>query len=115
MTIGICISICWKKGFVYAGLQWKIECYCGHEPKQSFKWAWKDKCIDRCAGNLLQICGGSNSMSLYSIPRIINGLCIESDPSNRIFNEILVTRSKTMTIENCRIICQGLFPFDGFI
>ena len=105
----MCISTCREKGFIYAGLQWQIECYCGDEPEQDFKWAWKDKCNDRCATNLAQICGGLNSMSIYSIPKIIDGLCVFDNPTKRSLSQILVSGSKNMTIENCKKMCKGLF------
>ena len=105
----MCISTCREKGFIYAGLQWQIECYCGDEPEQDFKWAWKDKCNDRCATNLAQICGGLNSMSIYSIPKIIDGLCVFDNSTKRSLSQILVSGSKNMTIENCKKMCKGLF------
>ena len=108
MTVELCISTCRKKGFIYAGLQWQIECYCGNEPKNGFTWAWKDKCNDRCAGNSFQICGGSNSISVYSVPKIIDGLCVFDNPRRRSLGGIHVSGVRNMTIEYCQKICKGL-------
>ena len=73
MTIELCLSTCREKGYTYSGLQWQIECYCGNGPRENFKWAWFDKCDDKCAGNSDQICGGSNAMSIYSTPLLKSG------------------------------------------
>ena len=67
MTIEMCLTTCREKGFRYSGLEWQIECYCGDEPVQGFKWTWLNKCNERCPGNSNQICGGSNVMSVYTI------------------------------------------------
>ena len=89
MTVELCLSICRKKRFFYAGLQWQIECYCGNEPKTEFEWAWKDKCNESCAGDRFQICGGSNALSLYSTPpSILIGLCILNNPSKHVLGKI---------------------------
>ena len=32
MTIEMCLSICRNGGYPYAGLEWQIECFCGHQP-----------------------------------------------------------------------------------
>ena len=66
MTIEMCLTTCREKGFRYSGLEWQIECYCGDEPVQGFKWTWLNKCNEKCAGNSNQICGGSNAMSVYT-------------------------------------------------
>ena len=109
MTIEMCLSVCREKGFRYAGLQWQIECYCGNEPANGFKWSWLSKCDDRCAGNSNQICGGSNAMSVYSTPGIhLNGQCIYDYPSpRRVLGESSKTGQKNLTITECKSICKG--------
>ena len=109
MTVEMCLSTCRRKGFRYSGLQWQIECYCGDKPTKKITWAWLDKCNDRCAGNSNQICGGSNAMSLYSIPQSIpDGLCIYNFPTpRRVLDRKSVTGSENMTIDYCKQICQG--------
>ena len=64
MTIEICLSICRNDGFPYAGLEWQIECFCGHESDSGFIWSWPNKCNERCAGDSFQNCGGSNAISI---------------------------------------------------
>ena len=85
----MCLSVCRKKGFAYAGLQWQIECYCGEEPKSGFEWAWMDKCNNNCAGNSVQICGGLNAISIYSTPpAFLDGFCIHDNPTNPVLGRV---------------------------
>ena len=99
------MSICRSKRFPFAGLEWSIECYCGNEPEQGFKWAWPGKCDSQCAGDHEQICGGSKAMSVYSVAT--NGVCIVDYPNTRrILNRYSVTGDENMTIELCHDICE---------
>ena len=107
MTVELCLSTCREKGFRFSGLQWQIECYCGDEPEQGFKWTWTDQCYQICGGNSYQKCGGTNAMSLYSTPINLNGLCIHDDPSNRILSDFSVTGQTNLTIQHCKTICKG--------
>ena len=109
MTIELCLSTCREKGFSYSGLQWQIECYCGNGPREKFKWAWFDKCDDKCAGNSDQICGGSNAMSIYSTPLLKpGGLCIYDFPSpRRVLDKLSIKGLQNLTIENCSNICKS--------
>ena len=109
MTIEMCLAACRSKGFAYSGLQWQIECYCGNEPTNGFEWAWPDKCNDRCAGNPIQICGGSSAMSVYSNPKTIYGLCLYDFPSPRgVLGDLSITGFHNMTIQSCKNICTGI-------
>ena len=109
MTIEMCLSICRSKGFPYTGLEWQIECHCGHEPVEGFEWAWPGKCDDRCSGNSNQICGGSNAMSVWTTPlNYLEGLCINDFPQNRrVLDEFSVTGLTNLTVAYCGSICQG--------
>ena len=66
MTIEMCLATCRQKGFLFSGLEWQIECYCGNQPTKGFKWAWSNKCNERCSGNSNQVCGGSHALSVYT-------------------------------------------------
>ena len=46
MNVELCLSTCRDMEFPFAGLQWQIECFCGFEPLNGFKWAWRDNCYD---------------------------------------------------------------------
>ena len=108
MTLEMCLSACREKNFTYAGLQWQIECYCGSEPEQGFEWSWTHKCNERCPGNVNQVCGGTNAMSVYTTQTNFDGICIYNFPSPRqILGEFSITGHRNMTIEKCSDICQG--------
>ena len=109
MTVQICLKICRSKSYIYAGLQWQYECYCGNEPKQGFEWAWPEKCNDRCAGDNSQVCGGTNAISIWNVPPLnLDGVCIFNSPINQnLMNEYSITGHQNLTIENCQQICSG--------
>ena len=106
----MCLSTCREKGYLFSGLESGIECHCGNEPADNFKWAWYGKCNDRCAGNSNQICGGSNAMSLYSTTKFdLDGLCVVNYPQPRqIFDGLSLIGQKDLSVEFCRTTCQGL-------
>ena len=63
-TIEICKNLCFEKGYLYAGVQYSKECFCGNNlprkiaPKQS-------DCNMDCSGDNSQKCGGGNRMNVY--------------------------------------------------
>ncbi|XP_036356851.1 uncharacterized protein LOC115209445 isoform X2 [Octopus sinensis] len=66
MTIEKCLSECRKRNFLFAGLEWRYECFCGNSytmygPRNE---SW---CNRPCTGNTLQICGGGYSLSVYVV------------------------------------------------
>ena len=109
MTVEKCLSICRSKGYPYSGLEWQIECHCGFEPEQGFKWLWPDKCANRCLGNPNQNCGGSEAISVWKTPRKqLNGLCVKDNPgSKRVLKAKAFRSLKTLTIKKCHDICKG--------
>ena len=82
MTVQKCLKICKTRGFKFSGLQWQIECYCGHEPDSGFIWSWPNNCNEKCAGDSNQNCGGSNAISIWSTPPSnLTGQCFYDFPS----------------------------------
>ncbi|KAI3333648.1 WSC domain-containing protein [Ustulina deusta] len=75
MTVEKCISTCSDKGFEYAGLEFKSQCFCGHNVPQDRMPTngTQGDCSLPCAGNSNQFCGGAARVSIYT-------KC--SDPSN---------------------------------
>ena len=109
MTVEMCLKACHSKKYAYFGLQWQIECYCGNKPVKRFEWAWPDKCDDRCAGNPIQICGGSRAMSVYSTPGKIHQLCLYDFPSPySVLDDLSITGDRNMTIQKCKNLCTGI-------
>lgn len=66
-TIPHCINFCREAGYVYAGLQYYYQCFCGNtfpKPKTNPKLT-EDICNMPCHGNASQICGGHWANSVY--------------------------------------------------
>ncbi|KAL6744553.1 hypothetical protein Aduo_017476 [Ancylostoma duodenale] len=59
-----CRSTCYRAGFVYYGLEFGRECFCGDSlAKQSLDEA---RCTEyRCTGNSSQFCGGFNAVEIF--------------------------------------------------
>ena len=72
-TIEICKKLCFEKGYLYAGVQYSKECFCGNNlprkiaPKQS-------DCNMDCSGDKFQKCGGGNRMNVYKSVNIISSV-----------------------------------------
>lgn len=62
-----CIDWCQAEGFVYAGLEYGTECYCGNQLPRLPNHPKIDEsvCQAVCPGNAEEKCGGEWAMSLY--------------------------------------------------
>lgn len=52
-------------GYLYAGLEFGAECYCGHKVQASN--ASESECNMECKGERSNICGGVNRLSIYRL------------------------------------------------
>lgn len=60
-----CIQICLQSGFIYAGVQYSSECFCGnHEPSIDAKLA-DSSCNMKCPAEAKSTCGGYFTMNIY--------------------------------------------------
>ena len=108
MTIQMCLAICRSRDFKYAGLEWQIECYCGNELQSLLKRSWPEKCNDHCAGDFNQVCGGSQALSLWTVPlKSLDGICVFNSPINEVLGQYQEKGHQNLTIAKCRSICQG--------
>lgn len=62
-----CLMLCTESGYLYAGLQYGVECFCGSErPNDADRFEpEKSKCNYPCAGNTKEKCGGYLAMDVY--------------------------------------------------
>ncbi|TRY63197.1 hypothetical protein TCAL_03549 [Tigriopus californicus] len=62
-----CLMLCTESGYLYAGLQYGSECFCGSErPNDGDRFPpEKSKCNYPCAGNPKENCGGYLAMDVY--------------------------------------------------
>uniref|UniRef100_A0A8C9X170 WSC domain containing 2 n=1 Tax=Sander lucioperca TaxID=283035 RepID=A0A8C9X170_SANLU len=56
---------CAERGYMYAGLEFGAECYCGH--KIQAPNASDSECNMECKGEKSNLCGGANRLSIYRL------------------------------------------------
>ncbi|XP_056360569.1 sialate:O-sulfotransferase 2 [Oenanthe melanoleuca] len=65
MTVFRCQDNCAERGYLYAGLEFGAECYCGH--KIQAPNASENECNMECKGERSNTCGGANRLSVYRL------------------------------------------------
>lgn len=65
MTVESCISYCSGKDFIYAGLEYYQECYCGDNIINGGADTTASDCSFPCTGNSEEVCGAGNRLSMY--------------------------------------------------
>jgi protein xylosyltransferase len=60
-----CIQMCLQSGYLYAGVQYSTECFCGNrEPSQNLKLP-DPNCNMKCPSDSKSVCGGYFTMNIY--------------------------------------------------
>ncbi|NWU62691.1 WSCD2 protein, partial [Pterocles burchelli] len=65
MTVFRCQDNCAERGYLYAGLEFGAECYCGHKVQAAN--ASESECNMACKGERSNTCGGANRLSIYRL------------------------------------------------
>ncbi|XP_029296026.1 sialate:O-sulfotransferase 2 [Cottoperca gobio] len=65
MTVFRCQDNCAERGYIYAGLEFGAECYCGH--KIQAPNASDSECNMECKGEKSNLCGGATRLSIYRL------------------------------------------------
>lgn len=60
-----CIEMCLQSGFMYAGVQYGNECFCGHSQPPSTAKLADSSCNMLCPGSSGDVCGGYFTMNVY--------------------------------------------------
>ena len=60
-----CMELCSLKGYLYAGVEYGSECYCGNEVPSYARLTQDSECHYGCAGDKNQMCGGSGRINVY--------------------------------------------------
>uniref|UniRef100_A0A0P6K152 protein xylosyltransferase n=1 Tax=Aedes aegypti TaxID=7159 RepID=A0A0P6K152_AEDAE len=60
-----CIQLCLQSGFLYAGVQYSSECFCGDEPPKASAKLPDSSCNMKCSGDPKQACGGYFTANIY--------------------------------------------------
>lgn len=67
MTIEACANFCTARGAQLAGLEHAFECYCGDSLPTRANLGSATACQMNCVGNVTEICGGANALSVWSL------------------------------------------------
>jgi len=65
MTVDGCSTYCLNSGFLWFGLEYSAECYCGTELNVNSTSVVDTDCNMACSGDAATTCGGSNRLSVY--------------------------------------------------
>nr|XP_034975592.1 WSC domain-containing protein 2 [Zootoca vivipara] len=65
MTLFRCQDNCAERGYLFAGLEFGAECYCGHKIQATN--VSDSECNMECKGEKSNICGGVNRLSIYRL------------------------------------------------
>ncbi|CAM9715370.1 unnamed protein product, partial [Ectocarpus fasciculatus] len=110
MTAAVCASTC--SGFTYYGTQWSSECWCGNNDDYDVYGA-STECTAQCTGDSLEICGGTNAMSIYQNGDVTvdptggyTNLGCWSDPKESRMM-VQVAEDVSMTTAICEGLCDG--------
>ncbi|KAL1857628.1 hypothetical protein Daus18300_010268 [Diaporthe australafricana] len=66
MTPASCFNICGTSGWVYAGLEYGQECWCGSHLSKAATKVDPGQCNLNCSGDATQTCGGDHLLNLYN-------------------------------------------------
>ncbi|KAH6949540.1 WSC domain-containing protein [Fusarium avenaceum] len=77
VTIESCLDYCEREGYLFIGLEYGRECYCGNAVEKSKLpvKGQRGKCEMPCADNKEQVCGGPGALSLYQKCKASEGSC----------------------------------------
>ncbi|KAJ0019407.1 hypothetical protein NQD34_006976 [Periophthalmus magnuspinnatus] len=65
MTLFRCQDNCAERGYMFAGLEFGAECYCGHKIQAAN--TSESECNMQCKGEKNNLCGGANRLSIYRL------------------------------------------------
>lgn len=118
MTYKSCSTYC--TGFLYWGVEYGSQCYCGQAFTNPTSPAPASDCSTKCSGDNTQVCGAGNRMNLFkstqqvpsnaTIPGYTYAGCYTDSGSARVLTGKYVPDS-ALTIERCATACKGYSIF----
>jgi len=66
MTVESCVNFCNNQNYIYAGVEYAQECYCGNLISNGGAPAPSSDCNLPCKGNASELCGAGNRLDLYT-------------------------------------------------
>ncbi|XP_002741011.2 sialate:O-sulfotransferase 2-like [Saccoglossus kowalevskii] len=125
MTVDACVTHCSKKGLVYIGLQYSVECWCSSTLRPAR--VNENGCNMKCSGDPQQMCGGQLYLSVYHITKdqpenskiinkkedhkepdgILEGFkgCIEVGDTDNVFLHGFSQTDSSMSVLGCKSTC----------
>jgi hypothetical protein len=82
MTITPCQGACQNAGYVFAGVEFGHECWCGSLIGGAGTLSPDNECNMPCSGNAAEMCGGSNRINIYAFIAIPASMSITASPSS---------------------------------
>ncbi|KAI9457229.1 copper radical oxidase [Lactarius psammicola] len=65
MTVESCVTFCNDQNFIYAGVEYGQECYCGNTISHGSASVASSDCSFQCTGDSTEHCGAGNRLNLY--------------------------------------------------
>lgn len=62
-----CANVCGAAGYQFAGVEFAIQCFCGHSIESTAVKADDSQCSTPCPADSSQTCGGGNMINIYSV------------------------------------------------
>ena len=119
MTPLLCMTTCQQKGYMYAGVEYASQCFCGNSIVAGSVSASSSDCSMPCSGDSTQMCGGNNRLNLFlssnpaptaAAPTLPTGWaangCVAEPSSGRALSQYSFT-ANNMTPQLCAQTCQS--------
>jgi hypothetical protein len=79
-----CIRYCTESGFPYSGVQYSVECFCGHTPPNQDLLLDEGQCNKKCPGDNNKSCGGYLSMNVYKSLQIESSVEVHQETKDEV-------------------------------
>ena len=65
-SIKTCLDYCRSKGYLYMGVQYRYQCFCGNKKPSESALASPSTCNHQCSGDKTETCGGDWRLNVYA-------------------------------------------------
>ncbi|KAF2691893.1 copper radical oxidase [Lentithecium fluviatile CBS 122367] len=110
LTVALCTSACSAGGYLYAGVEYSEECYCGNAIANGGSTQDASNCDMVCNGNSTEFCGGPSRLNLYTKREAPDGWSALGCYTDSVAARTLESRqfpAGDMTTESCLASCRS--------
>jgi len=107
LTIDDCLSLCEDKGYSFAGVEFGVECYCGHSVPTTITYS-DSACNVACSGDSTEICGGGWALDLYELISAANASSCAADGTDTTLSAGNVLAIPTIVITSATLALPTL-------